>query len=118
MEVKDFLKGKFKYDDYGQYIWLVEKDGNHKKIADLRGWGAIQNLFKDNKGAVDFPKAEKFQADLGKWIEQTLNEKMSGDKRGELSEFLEYVESGTHFFEDKDVTVKQVVTEFINKKSS
>ena len=74
--VNGFLKGKFKYDNYGQYIWLVQPDGNHQKIADLRGWGAIQNLFKDKSGKIDMEEAAKFQDTLGEWIVDTLNEKL------------------------------------------
>lgn len=75
-KLTDFLKGKFKYDNIGQYIWLVEPNGNHQKIADLRGWGAIQNLFKLSGGKIDIEKAEKFQDDLGKWVTEALQEKL------------------------------------------
>lgn len=76
MTLQEFLKDKFKYDNYGQFIWLVQPNGNHQKIADLRGWGAIQNLFKDKSGKIDFKKAEKFQDELGEWVATALNEKL------------------------------------------
>lgn len=50
MEVTDFIGVKATYNEYGQYIWAVDKDGGHQKLADLRGWGAIQNLFKTKGG--------------------------------------------------------------------
>ena len=50
-------------------------------IADLRGWGAIQNLFKLKGGAIDFEKAEKFQDDLGQWIADAINEKLEREKK-------------------------------------
>ncbi len=73
----DFLKGKFKYDEMGAYIWLVEPNGNHQKIADIRGWGGIQNLFKDKDGLVDTDAAAKFQDELGQFIVSALTEKLS-----------------------------------------
>ncbi len=80
MEVASFLKGTFKYDEMGQYIWLVEADGNHQKIADLRGWGAIQNLFKSHNGQIDLGKAAEFQDVLGKWIVDALAEKLERER--------------------------------------
>ena len=74
IELKDFLSGKFKYDNYGQFIWLIKPDGGHQKIADLRGWGAIQNLFIDKRDRIDMRKAEAFQDELGEWIVSALNE--------------------------------------------
>jgi len=76
MKPEEFLKGKFKYDNDGQYIWLVQPSGNHQKIADLRGWGAIQNLFADKSGKIDMKKAEAFQDELGEWVAIALNEKL------------------------------------------
>jgi hypothetical protein len=81
-KIVKFFGVKVIYDKMGQYIWGVEANGNHQKIADLRGWGAIQNLFKDKKGAVDFPQAEKFQDDLGQWIVDAINEKLEREKNG------------------------------------
>lgn len=76
MKLIKFLKGQFKYDDHGQYIWLVKPDGHHQKIADLRAYGAIQNLFKNGSGAVDIMQANEFQDKLGEWVVEALNEKL------------------------------------------
>ena len=73
MKVIDFLKGKFKYDNNGQFIWLIQPNGNYHKIADLRGWGAIQHLFEDKKGKIDMDEAGKFQDEVGEWITSSLN---------------------------------------------
>jgi hypothetical protein len=78
--LKKFLNGKFTYDNMGQYIWLVEPDGNHQKIADLRGYGAIQNLFKNSKGHVDIDKANAFQDFLGEWLVKSLNSESENTK--------------------------------------
>jgi len=76
-EIKKFIGEKAVYDKMGQYIWAVDKDGGHQKLADLRGWGAIQNLFKDKKGAVNFADAEQFQDALGEWIVDAINKKLT-----------------------------------------
>ena len=76
MKVTDFIGVKAIYDEYGQYIWAVDKDGGHQKLADLRGWGAIQSLFKTKKGLVDEEKAASFQDELGRWLVDAINEKL------------------------------------------
>ena len=84
MKVSDFIGERAKYDNDGQYIWGVSKEGGHQMIADLRGWGAIQNLFKLPKGAIDIEKAEKFQDEVGEWIVAAINEKLENDKNKEV----------------------------------
>jgi hypothetical protein len=76
MKVTDFIGVKATYDEYGQYIWGVDKDGGLQKIADLRGWGAIQNLFKTKGGLIDEEKAVSFQDELGIWLVDAINEKL------------------------------------------
>lgn len=71
---KAFLGEKIIYDNLGQYIWAVQKNGHHQKLADLRGWGAIQNLFTDIKDA------EKFQDEIGELIAKTLHDHLLSKK--------------------------------------
>jgi hypothetical protein len=80
MKVTDFIGVKATYDNYGQYIWGVDKEGNHQKLADLRGWGAIQNLFKTDTDLIDIDKASIFQDEVGKWIVDAINEKLAREK--------------------------------------
>ena len=80
MKVTEFIGVKVTYDDHGQYIWGVDKDGGHQKIADLRGWGSIQNLFKTKGGLIDEEKAASFQDELGRWIVDAINEKMERER--------------------------------------
>jgi hypothetical protein len=63
--------GTAKFDNMGQYIWGVDKQGGMQMVAQVRGWGAIQNLFKDQK------EAAKFQDDLGQFIADAINEKLN-----------------------------------------
>ena len=74
-KIKEFIGEKAKYDKNGQMIWGV-KGESHQLIADVRGWGAIQNLFKNRNGKVDYESAEKFQDELGEWITQAINDKL------------------------------------------
>jgi hypothetical protein len=71
MELKDFI-GTAKFDEHGGgYIWGVDKNGGHQMIAEVRGWGAIQNLFKTEQEAAEF------QDNLGRFIADAINEKLS-----------------------------------------
>ena len=76
MKVTDFIGVKAIYDNYGQFIWGIEKDGGHQKLADLRGWGAIQNLFINKDKTIDLDAAESFQDEVGRWIVEAINEKL------------------------------------------
>ena len=82
MEIGEFIGEKVIYDDCGQFIWGVSKEEGLQKIADLRGWGAIQNLFKTPDGNIDTIKAENFQDALGKWIVDAINEKLERERAG------------------------------------
>lgn len=97
--VESFIGEKATYDSEGQKIW--GNKGKHvQMIADLRGWGAIQNLFKDKGGSIDMEKAENFQDKLGHWIADAINEKLEGNTMKQFAaeqsqEFAEWVdESG------------------------
>lgn len=56
------------YDGHGTQIWSIHKDGHYQHIADVRGWGAIQNL------GLESP--QKFQDDVGKFIVEAIQEKV------------------------------------------
>lgn len=71
-KIKKFI-GTAKYDQMGQYIWGVDKNDGYQKIADVRGWGAIQHMFKTND------EAAKFQDDIGQFITDAINEKLERD---------------------------------------
>ena len=69
MTPKDFIGEKATYDEWGQIIW-GHKGEDMQMLLDLRGWGAIQQLFKDQD------KAANFQDELGQWIAEAINEKL------------------------------------------
>jgi len=74
--IKGFIGVKAKYDSMGQFIWGIDEKGNHQKLVDLRGWGAIQNLFKNSNGTINEEQAAKFQDELGEWITDAINTKL------------------------------------------
>lgn len=64
--------GTAKYDEHGGgQIWGVDPNGGLQMLADVRGWGAIQNLFKN-----DLKLAAEFQDNLGKFFADAINEKV------------------------------------------
>ena len=76
-EVKEFVPilkefiGKAKFDEFsGGYIWGVYPNGGMQMVAELRGWGSIQNIRK-LKG-----KQALFQDFMGRFIAEAINEKL------------------------------------------
>jgi len=72
MTVKEWLS-KVYYDEHGTHIWNKEKDGGSQLIADVRGWGRIQNEFKTEEQAF------QFQDEVGKFIADSIKEKIERD---------------------------------------
>ena len=69
MTIKEWLSN-VKYDDFGQILWNVDKNGEHQMVAEIRGWGSIQQLFKIKAEATEF------QDEVGKFIAEAINEKI------------------------------------------
>lgn len=77
MEVKDFINGNVTYDREGQYFWINTPEQGQQMLGELRGWGHIQNMFKDKKGNIDADAAGKFQDEVGEWVADAINKKMA-----------------------------------------
>lgn len=71
MAVPDYIIGKVRYDKDGQYFW----DESNNMIAELRGWGRIQNLPQFDKGRKQ-DEAGRFQDEVGEWIADAINQKL------------------------------------------
>lgn len=72
MKVKDFINGKVTYDKFGgQYFWINDTKGGAQMLAEIRGWGHIQNMFHGNSDA-----AGRYQDEVGDWIAEAINEKL------------------------------------------
>ena len=54
------------------YFW-GKKGGALHMIGEIRGWGAIQNLFKKEG------EAQRFQDELGEWIANAINQKLKSE---------------------------------------
>lgn len=80
-DVKDivaFIGKEVRFDDFGGgYVWGKQPNDGEQMIAEVRGHGAIQNLFMDKKGGCDFEKADQFQDDLGRFIAEAITEKIN-----------------------------------------
>lgn len=80
MKIIDLINGKVTYDKFGgQYFWINDPKGGSQMLAEMRGWGHIQNMFKDKKGDIDMDAAGKYQDEVGDWIAEAINEKLERD---------------------------------------
>ena len=69
------------YDEYGTHIWNREdKDGGSQLVAEIRGWGRLQNEFPTLK------ESEKFQDEVGEFIVQAIREKIARTSKTEISD--------------------------------
>ncbi len=82
MKIIDFLGEKVVYDSMGQKLFAVQKNGHHQMLADMRGWGAIQNLFKNKDGTIREEEAAKYQDDIGQYLADAINEKVERERKG------------------------------------
>lgn len=76
IKMEEWLDGNIYFDKEGTQIFSRKTDGQIQVIADVRAWGAIQNIFIDKKGFVDMRKAEAFQDQLGQFIAEAIQEKL------------------------------------------
>ena len=73
--ITDFICVRAEYDPDGIFIWGVTDFNSIQKLCDIRSWGAIQQLFKTEQEAI------KFQDELGEWIADAINQKLSKEKK-------------------------------------
>ena len=70
MKVREFLGTNIKYDRGCNMIFAIDDNQGMQLILDVRGWGAIQNLFKTEGEAL------KFQDEMAEFIVEAINEKL------------------------------------------
>jgi len=80
MTVKDFINGKVTYDKDGQYFWVNTPEDGLQMLGEMRGYGCIMNMFKDEKGEIDDDAANNYQDKVGEWIAEAINEKMEREQ--------------------------------------
>jgi hypothetical protein len=70
MTIEQWLSDVY-YDNWGTHIWNKEdKDGGSQLVAEVRGWGRLQNEFETKD------EAAKFQDEVGEFIVQAIREKI------------------------------------------
>lgn len=95
MKIEDFINGEVTYDKFGgQYFWINMPRGGVQMLAEMRGWGAIQNRFICKDGTIDINGAGKFQDELGDWIAEAINEKWN--VKNKLNKITNEKESKEH----------------------
>jgi hypothetical protein len=73
MTIEKWLSDVY-YDEYGTHIWNKEDaQGGSQLVADVRGWGRLQNEFKTQDEAYNF------QDEVGKFIVEAIKEKIQRD---------------------------------------
>jgi hypothetical protein len=86
LRVLDWLKN-VKFDGFGTQLWAHDVGSDEiSHIADVRGWGTIQNKFKTEK------EASHFQDQIGVFIAEAINEKVVRESANpeELDKKLDY----------------------------
>jgi phosphoribosylaminoimidazole (AIR) synthetase len=81
MEAKDFIGPKVLYHKGSQSILSVNEKEEVQLIADIRGWGAIQNLFRDKDGSIKIDDAGGFQDEVGEWLADAINKKLEETRK-------------------------------------
>ncbi len=77
MDINKFIAGKVTYDKFGgKYFWIDDPKTGSQMLAEMRGWGHIQYMFKDKNGNLDTNAAKEYQDKIGEWIAEAINEKM------------------------------------------
>lgn len=73
-KLKEFTGSYVRYDNTNQQIYGGKDD---QLLIDVRGWGAIQQMFIKPGGELDFEAAEAFQNELGQFFADAINEKLN-----------------------------------------
>lgn len=82
MKIIDFIGVKAEFDNGGQHIFGVNANQELQMIAEVRGWGAMQNMVKEENGGIfDIEKAYEFQDKLGEWIAEAITEKLERERK-------------------------------------
>lgn len=80
--MEEILKyfNRIEYDPDDQIIWDVDKLNQITLVAELRGWGNIQNYINEKTGKFNQEKAAEFQDKIGFFIQDAINEKIEREK--------------------------------------
>jgi hypothetical protein len=67
-EIEKYI-GTAEFDEGSGFIFGKQPDNTLNLVAEVRGWGAIQNMFEEQS------EAQKFQDELGSYIADAINKK-------------------------------------------
>ena len=68
--------GPWKFDEYGDFIFAIDKDGNPFPVADVRGWGHLPTEYGEKKAVeIQIANAQLIAAapDMKDWIKETIS---------------------------------------------
>jgi hypothetical protein len=82
MKIEQWLSDVYQDSYVGNKIWNKVSNGGSEMVADIRGWGAIQYLFKTNE------EAKQFQNEVCKFIVEAIREKIVRDYPKNISDEL------------------------------
>lgn len=75
MKITDLINGKVEHDKFGgKYFWIKGPEGGLQMLAEMRGWGHIQNMFP--KTEEGHKAAGEYQDKVGDFIAEAINEKI------------------------------------------
>ena len=96
MTIEKWLSDVY-YDEYGTHIWNREDaDGGIQLVAEIIGWGRLQNEFPTIK------ESEKFQDEVGKFIVEAIREKIERLKTNQVPDIRKEV-SAVEWYYDQTV---------------
>lgn len=101
-EMLKLINGKVTYDKFGgQYFWINDPDGGSQMLAEMRGWGHIQNMFKRPNSSIDLNAAAKFQDLVGDFIAEAINEKVQSLSSPPSDAIEDIAKAASLFFHNK-----------------
>jgi hypothetical protein len=80
-DIIDFIGTKVNYHTDSGSIVGVKPENDLQLIAIIRGWGAIQHLFKETPLSLRPAKQEAFQDRLGEFIADAITEKIERESK-------------------------------------
>jgi hypothetical protein len=113
-DIIKFIGERVRFDDFGGgYFWGEQPNGGEQMIAEIRGYGAIQNLFLNESGC-DINKANQFQDDLGRFIADAINEKIernvNGGIRKQIDEVMDFLKEDCSYYAITGTVFKSDIT--------
>lgn len=72
-QIKKYINGEVYYDPDGTYLWIRGAEDELQMLGEIRGWGRIQNMFKNPDGTINQQAAADFQDGIGHFVANAVN---------------------------------------------